>query len=152
MSETAALITYDEADVMCVDTHPNVNRQRSAFVARGIAGVTPHKLFHVLVSYFAKKETQLLKGMIVPQASRSVAWLTTADNKSIQEETVKTGPLYKPRTDKALQVQCDTTVCSPGYEKRMRVHSRDNCSRISGCVVPLGYVKLGFFFYNQRNG
>lgn len=73
ISETAVMIFYDEAAVMCMDTQRNLNRRESAPVATKTDELEPRKPFHVRVSNLAKKDTDLPKGRIVAQRSHSVA-------------------------------------------------------------------------------
>lgn len=48
-SETGVLVTCDGAAIMCVDTHLNLNRRRSALIGTEIPKVMAHEPFHVRV-------------------------------------------------------------------------------------------------------
>lgn len=69
ISETVVLVTCDEADIICVDTHPLFNGQRSALIAEQIAEVMTQEPFHIRVSNFAEEWKHFPKSMIVPQES-----------------------------------------------------------------------------------
>lgn len=73
-------VTCNGAGITCVDTHRNLDRQRSAWVAKEITEAMPKETFHVRMSNLAKREMRLQEDMIVAPGSHIVAWLTTVNN------------------------------------------------------------------------
>lgn len=95
MSETAVLFAYDKGGIISVNKHPNLPRRRWTLVARGVAKVMPPKLFHVLVSKLAEKDTNLAKVVVVAEEGHTMAGVTIVNKKWIHDITVNTVPLYK---------------------------------------------------------
>lgn len=78
LTKVAVLVNCDRAGKMYVKSHPNKDRQRSALVAREIAGIVPQEPFYVRLSNFSKVETHLPKGMTLAYKRHTETWLTTA--------------------------------------------------------------------------
>lgn len=103
MSETAVVVTCDEAGIMCVDIHPNLNKRRLALVARAVAEVMLHKPLYVQVSNFAKRRTHLPKTMTVGQGSQTLSRLTIGTKKSMYDQTVNTVRFHNFCTEKLFK-------------------------------------------------
>lgn len=60
--------------------------------------------FHVRVSNFSEKETNLRRGMIAAQRCQIVLWLTTVTHEWMHNKTVNTVLFFNSGTGKAVKV------------------------------------------------
>lgn len=105
--EGAVLVTRNEAGIICVDTHPNLKKRRSVFVARAIADVMPREPRHVYVINFAMREMNLPKSIGVARGIHTEAWLTTVNNEWACDKTVITVPytsLKRKKPNRSIRI------------------------------------------------
>lgn len=99
MSQAAVLVNCDGTGMMCVKPHPNLNRQRSASVARKVPEIMRRKPFYIPVPKFSEMKIHLPKGMIVAQGSFTMALMTNINNEYSQGKTVNDVPMYKSKAE-----------------------------------------------------